>query len=232
MATRRPTTSSRPKHAATHEDAAARAAGSDGDDHGEAAGHDGAVRLLEDAVEPVARAMGFEVVLLEWAGARGGRVVRVYLDHPKGVSLDDCTRMSGVLSNALDAAEADPATPELAALLAQPYTLEVSSPGVDRPLVRLSHFARFVGGRAVVRTFHPLPGQGGGDQRTFHGRIVGTEVDPADPADDRRGTVLLRSLDSDTIYKISLADIRRANLVYSPPGSGPGSGSGSPPSGE
>ena len=128
--------------------------------------------------------------------------------------------MSGVLSNALDAAEADPETPELAALLSQPYTLEVSSPGVDRPLVRLSHFARFVGGRAVVRTFHPLPGQGSADQRTFHGRIVGTEVDAADPGDDRRGTVLLRSLDSDTIYKISLADIRRANLVYSPPVTG------------
>jgi ribosome maturation factor RimP len=217
MATRRPTPSSRPKHAAVHDDAAVRSAGSEIDDHGEAGGHDGAVRLLEDAVEPVARAMGFEVVLLEWTGARGGRVVRVYLDHPNGVSLDDCTRMSGVLSNALDAAEADPTTPELAALLSQPYTLEVSSPGVDRPLVRLSHFARFVGGRAVVRTFHPLPGQGGSDQRTFHGRIVGTEVDAADPADDRRGSVLLRSLDSDTIYKISLADIRRANLVYSPP---------------
>lgn len=220
MATRRPTHNNRPKvppQPAVVDDVA----GSDAEH--DAAGHDaheGAVRLLEAAVEPVARAMGFEVVLIEWAGARGGRVVRVYLDHPNGVSLDDCSRMSGVLSNALDAAEADPETPELTALLSQPYTLEVSSPGVDRPLVRLSHFARHVGGRAVVRTFHPLPGQGSADQRTFHGRIVGTEVDAADPADDRRGTVLLRSLDSDTIYKISLADIRRANLVYSPPSTG------------
>lgn len=210
MATRRPTHN--PKHAP-------RPAGSPEDtdetaEHGADAGHEGAVRLLEGAIEPVARAMGFEVVQVEWTGGRGGRVARIYLDHPRGVSLDDCSRMSGVLSNALDAAEADPQTPELAALLSQPYTLEVSSPGVDRPLVRLSHFARYVGGRAVVRTHHPLPGQGSSDQRTFHGRIVGTEVDTADPTDDRRGTVLLRALDSDTIYRISLADIRRANLVY------------------
>lgn len=185
-------------------------------DAGESPGHEGAAGALEAAVDPVARAMGFEIVLLEWAGGRGSRILRVYLDHPRGVSLDDCTRMSGVLSNALDAAEADPQSPELAAVLASPYTLEVSSPGVDRPLVRLSHFARFVGGRAVVRTHHPLAGQGSSDQRTFHGRIVGTEVDAAAADDDRRGTVLLRALDSDTIYKISLADIRRANLVYSP----------------
>jgi ribosome maturation factor RimP len=212
MATRRPTHSSKQKAppAGALEDA------EDVADSGDAGGHDGASRALEEAVEPVARAMGFEIVLLEWAGGRGSRILRVYLDHPRGVSLDDCTRMSSILSNSLDAAEADPQAPELAALLSAPYTLEVSSPGVDRPLVRLSHFARFVGSRAVVRTHHPLAGQGSSDQRTFHGRIVGTEVDAADSTDDRRGTVLLRALDSDTIYKISLADIRRANLVYSP----------------
>lgn len=179
-------------------------------------GNDAAVVSLEEAVDPVARAMGYEIVLLEWLGGRGGRIVRVYLDHPNGVSLDDCTRMSRIFSNALDAAEADPQTPALAALLAQPYTLEVSSPGVDRPLRLLSHFARHVGGRAVVKTRVPIAPDS--DQKTFHGRIVGTEVDASQPDDDRRGTVLLRALDGDIIYPISLVDIRRANLVYEPPG--------------
>lgn len=176
-------------------------------------GHDAATRLLEDAVDPVARAMGYEVVLVEWAGSRNGRIVRVYLDHPSGVSLDDCTRMSRIFSNALDAAEADPQTPALTALLAQPYTLEVSSPGLDRPLVKLSHFARCVGGRALIKTRHAIRG-GDPDQRTFHGRIVGTAVDPGHADDDRRGTVNLKALDGDTLYDISLADIRRAHLVY------------------
>lgn len=181
-----------------------------------AEGNDATVAILEEAIDPVARAMGYEIVLLEWLGGRGGRIVRVYLDHPNGISLDDCSRMSRIFSNALDAAEADPQTPALAALLAQPYTLEVSSPGVDRPLRRLSHFARHVGGRAVIRTREPL--NPGDEQRTFHGRIVGTEVDPSNPEDDRLGTVLLRALDGDIIYPISLANIRRANLVYEMPG--------------
>ena len=179
-------------------------------------GHDAAVGLLEAAVEPVARAMGYEVLLIELAGGRGGRIVRVFLDHASGVSLDACTRMSRIFSNALDAAEADPATPALTALLATPYTLEVSSPGLDRPLMRLSHFARHVGGRAVVKTRHAIPG-GSPDQRTFHGRIVGTAVDPGHADDDRRGSVALRALEGDTIYDIQLADIRRANLVYEHP---------------
>ena len=183
---------------------------------GNVEGSESSVALLEEAVDPVARAMGYEIVLLEWLGGRGGRIVRVYLDHPNGVSLDDCTRMSRIFSNALDAAEADPQTPALAALLAQPYTLEVSSPGVDRPLRRLSHFARHVGGRAVVRTREAIVPDS--DQKTFHGRIVGTEVDASRPDDDRRGTVLLRALDGDIIYPISLVDIRRANLVYELPG--------------
>ena len=101
MATRRSTSNSRQP---------ARPAGSAETDPDEGLGSEGsqgAVYQLEAAIEPVARAMGFEVVHLEWAGGRGSRVARVYLDHPRGVSLDDCTRMSGVLSNALDAAEAD-----------------------------------------------------------------------------------------------------------------------------
>lgn len=194
-------------------------------DHGEAQGEGGeaSAALLEAVVDGVARAMGYEVVLLEWLGGRSGRVARIYLDHPNGISLDDCTRMSRIFSNALDAAEADPETPALAALLAQPYTLEVSSPGVDRPLVRLSHFARVVGGRAVVRTRGPLVA--GSDQKTFHGHVVGTEVDPNHPVDDRRGIVRLRALDGDTVYAIALTEIRRANLVYELPGPAqPGAG--------
>lgn len=207
------------------------------DPSGETPGEGGeaAAYLLEQAVEGAARAMGYEVVLLEWLGGRGGRVARIYLDHPNGVSLDDCSRMSRIFSTALDAAEADPETPALAALLAQPYTLEVSSPGVDRPLVRLSHFARVVGGRAVIRTRTAIIA--GSDQKTFHGHIVGTEVDPARPTDDRHGTVRLRALDGDTVHAIALTDIRRANLVYelpgaqqgatpTPPGKAPGKSSG------
>jgi ribosome maturation factor RimP len=86
--------------------------------------------------------------------------------------------------------------------------------------VRLSHFARCVGGRAVVKTGTRSPAAA--DQRTFHGRIVGTDGRPGshDRRSPRHGR--LRALDGDTIYDIQLADIRRANLVYEQPAIPPG----------
>src|SRR5690349_1862554 len=110
--------------------------------------HASAVAVLERAIEPVVEDMGFELLLLEWLGSGKRRVLRVYLDHPGGVSVADCGKMSGIIGNALDASEVAPTSdPALVALLAHPYTLEVSSPGVDRPLTKFRHFADHVGGR-------------------------------------------------------------------------------------
>lgn len=179
---------------------------------------EGPARLVEDALEPVVALLGYEVVLVEWAGSGRGRVLRVYLDHPGGVSLDDCAKMSRIVGDALDAAEADPEAGALAALLGQPYNLEVSSPGLDRPLVRRSHFARFVGSRVVVRTHRPIDGES--NQKTFHGILEGAEpTAPGEPGhttpdDDRSGVVLLRDADSGSLRRIPLSAIRRANLVY------------------
>ncbi len=162
--------------------------------------------LVEVLTAPVA-AIGLDVEAIEVTQAGKRRMLRVAVDKDGGVTMDDIADATREVSRLLDGSDV---------MGAQPYTLEVSSPGVDRPLRRLSHFARHVGGRAVVRTREPL--NPGDEQRTFHGRIVGTKVDPSNPEDDRLGTVLLRALDGDTIYPISLAQIRRANLVYEMPG--------------
>ncbi|HRI08085.1 MAG TPA: ribosome maturation factor RimP [Nannocystaceae bacterium] len=169
-------------------------------------------RLIEDVLAPTVAVLGYEVILVEWLGAGRGRIVRVYLDHPDGVTLDDCARMTRIISDALDAAEADPAQPAVTALLSQPYTLEVSSPGIERPLCKRSHFARHTGKRAVVRTALPLAA--GSNQRTFHGIIVQVDEDPDHPGDDRHGVVALRDTDSEAEHRIPIAAIRRANLVY------------------
>ena len=171
-----------------------------------------AERLLEDVIEPVVHTMGYELVQVEWTGSGRQRKVRVYLDHPEGVTLDDCSRMSPILSNALDAAEVAPEAGRVAQLLSSPYTLEVSSPGLERPLSRRSHFERFTGNRAVIRTFAPLVE--GANQRTFHGTIEATEADPSDPEHDRKGVVLLEAQDTPDTYRIPLSQIRRAHLVY------------------
>jgi ribosome maturation factor RimP len=174
---------------------------------------------LEAVVEPVVATLGYELVHVEWVGSGPQRRLRVYLDHDQGITLADCVRMSPIISNALDAAESVGATgpdgsdlgaAEIAQQLRAPYTLEVSSPGLDRPLRRRSHFARFVGHRVTVQTMAPLDPDS--RQRTFHGRIEEVQSDPGRPDDDRSGVVVLHA-DDDHHHAIPLALIRRANLV-------------------
>jgi ribosome maturation factor RimP len=169
-----------------------------------------AVALLEAAIEPVVETMGYELVHLEWAGS-GSRRLRIYVDHPEGVGLDDCARLSPIISNALDAAEGDPDARGLAAVLAQSYVLEVSSPGLDRPLSRRRQFERFVGCRATIRTTEPLEPES--KQKTFHVELQGVESDPGAPDDQHRGTVVVRVPDDGSIHRIPLELVRRANLV-------------------
>ena len=187
--------------------------------------------LLEEAIKDAVEAMGFEVVVVDWAGAPRHRVVRVYLDREfdaqgaqeaeggededakgKGITLDDITRMSPIVSNALDAAEADPEAGALQKLLKNGYLLEVSSPGIERPLAKASHFTRFVGRRISVRTFEPL--EAGSKQRGFHGYIKHHEPDPVQPEDPRGGAVVLDEADGDGTIRIPLTAIKRAHLVY------------------
>ncbi|MCX4244632.1 ribosome maturation factor RimP [Paraliomyxa miuraensis] len=180
--------------------------------------------MLEAVLEPVLHTLGFELVHVEWSVSGRHRKLQVFIDHPDGVDLDDCARCSPILGNALDASEvadaADPAgasasgpySGELARLLEAPYVLEVSSPGLERPLSRRSHFARYLGRLCKLRVFSPL---GSGDsQRNFNGRIEAVTPDPQRPNDDRSGTVTLRDPDGGHEHQIPLDRVRRARLVY------------------
>jgi ribosome maturation factor RimP len=101
------------------------------------------VRRLWEIAEPLVVSEGMEIVDVEFRdGGKKAKVVRFFLDKPGGPSLDDLTRVSRQLSDLLDVE--DP--------VAGPYTLEVSSPGVNRVLKRPSDFARFVGKRIRVHT--------------------------------------------------------------------------------
>lgn len=188
--------------------------------------------LLEGVLAPVVESMGYELVHTEFSGSGKHRRLSVFLDlppsgqahsdgpdDPKGISLDDCTKMSPIISSTLDAAEADPEAAAVARVLKAPYVLEVSSPGLDRPLSKLSHFRRYLGGLAKVTTFAPL--DAGSKQKNFNGRIEDVQPAPHAPEDDRSGTVTLLDPDAKTDsdgtggrYVISLDQIRRANLVY------------------
>lgn len=111
-------------------------------------------------LEPVVEARGYELVELELTGGGGDRTLRLFIDSPEGIGLEDCQAVSGAVEEVLD--EHDP--------IPDTYSLEVSSPGIDRPLRRESDFERFAGERVKVRTFAPVDGQ-----RSFTGTLKGRE---------------------------------------------------------
>ncbi len=105
-------------------------------------------RLL-GLVEPVLVRLGYELVDLEFAAGRAHAVVRLFIDAPAGVGLEDCETVSREVSALLDAEDPIPTA----------YTLEVSSPGSDRVLRTQAHFGRFVGERVNVELKEPRAGR-------------------------------------------------------------------------
>jgi ribosome maturation factor RimP len=91
---------------------------------------------------------GVELVVLEEVGGRRQKVVRLYIDHPGGVTHELCSRVSEAVGQALDEADAFEGR----------YTLEVSSPGLERPLRKRSHFVAQVGKKVYVKTRVPVEG--------------------------------------------------------------------------
>jgi len=96
---------------------------------------------------PLAAHEGLELVDVELGGGGGRQTLRLLIDKPSGVSLDDCTAVSRAVSVALDVE--DP--------IAGAYDLEVSSPGLDRPLRTAEHFEKYAGQKVRLKTFGPLP---------------------------------------------------------------------------
>ena len=117
----------------------------------------------------------------------GGRSLRVFIDHPEGVDLAMCERVTVLLND-----------------MRERYSLEVSSPGSERPLTKPAHFRRFVGRRARVRVRHPRPQPAGEEQRpvrSFTGELVGASDD---------GVTLAAE---GGVIAIPYSEIRRSNLI-------------------
>lgn len=152
--------------------------------------HDDLSLLIRPAIE----AMGYEFVGLEYLSNPKNRLVRIYIDRePEGISVDDCADVSREVSALLDVE--DPVSGH--------YSLEVSSPGVERPLFEPAHYRQFVGERARVHLYAPVDaGQDGGQDKRR--KLTGTIVE----ADDDRVVI---EVDGENIA-VAFDDIRRANL--------------------
>lgn len=125
---------------------------------GKEAGESEIVAQTWALAEPLCAAEGMELIHVEYQREAGGRILRVYVEKPGGVSLDDCTTVSRQLSDILDLKLATEA----------PYTLEVSSPGAQRPVSRAADFERFRGYKAKIRVSRPINGQ-----KNFTGMLAG-----------------------------------------------------------
>lgn len=112
---------------------------------------------LSELLEPVVAQLGLELWEVEFAPRAGGALLRVYIDSDAGVTLDDCERASHAVSETLDAADPIPGR----------YTLEVSSPGLDRILRTQAHFERFAGARIKLEMMQAIEGR-----KRFSGKLV------------------------------------------------------------
>lgn len=160
---------------------------------------------LEAVVLPICVALGLELVDVRIAREPGGAVLRVLIDrarppgvplHEGGVSLDDCTDVSRDLSTALDVTGEGDRGP-----LAGKYRLEVSSPGVDRPLVKLKDFVRFAGETVKMTTRRPIATLAG-ERRKLTGKLLGVA-----------GSDVRLMQDGQEVL-VPHAEIVKANLVF------------------
>jgi ribosome maturation factor RimP len=119
------------------------------------------VEKLTDALTPEAEARGLELVAVEQAGGRGMPVLRVLLDREGGIDIDAVAAANEWVAAVVDAVEP----------YSHPYTLEVSSPGIDRPLTKRDDFVRFQGETATIKT------AGTDGRRTWTGTLAGVQDD-------------------------------------------------------
>ena len=143
-------------------------------------------KKLSDMFEPVIESMAYELVCVELTGSGNGTILRVYIDADKGITVDDCKAVSYQLSGILEVE--DP--------LQSQYALEISSPGLDRPLVKPEHFKQFVGDLVKIRSTEAVLGR-----KNFKGILESFD-----------GEYLCVAVDNE-VYEIPFDLVEKANLV-------------------
>ncbi|ROH91195.1 ribosome maturation factor RimP [Stagnimonas aquatica] len=141
---------------------------------------------LSHLIEPAVESLGYELVLLEFSPGLQTGTLRLYIDAPKGVALEDCEKVSREVAALLDVE--DP--------IQKAYRLEVSSPGLDRPLVKLAHFQRFLGEKVRLQLLAPVQ-----KRKKLLGVLRGASAE-----------TLVIEVDGESL-QVPMADLERARLV-------------------
>lgn len=117
------------------------------------------VEVVRALIEPVVVYAGMELIDVEYGREPSGKVLRLTIDKPDGVTVDDCSNISRLVGDLLDAKDSLPGS----------YNLEVSSPGINRPLKKKDDFERFAGQKVLIKTKKLINGR-----RNFKGILHGT----------------------------------------------------------
>ncbi len=147
-------------------------------------------RTLFELIEPLVESRGYELVKLDYAARKFG-LVHLVIDHKNGITVDDCEFISWAVSELLD--NEDP--------ISHAYSLEVSSPGLERPLTKMSHFMRFKGEKIKISTVEEIDGQ-----KKFAGTLLNTS-----------GNTVTVEKEDGIRYEIPFLKIKKANLWYIKP---------------
>jgi len=154
------------------------------------------IEQLSAVIVPILESMSMELVDLEYKHEGRDWFLRIFIDKDGGVNLDDCAVASREIGAVLEVED----------IVRTAYRLEVSSPGIDRPLKKVADFERFAGSLVKVKTFESLdPDQRGNARKTFVGTLVGIED----------GLVRIEQSDKKGgVVELPLAAIAKANLEY------------------
>jgi len=144
------------------------------------------IKDVETLIQPILDSLNLELVFIEYFRTKGGGGLKILIDKEEGVTIDDCARVSKIISRALDHTE----------IIHHRYHLEVSSPGFDRPLVKEKDFIRFKGRQCKITTLVRYQ-----DRKNFKGELLGFE----------NNSVIIR-VDNE-FFKIPFTEIAKANLV-------------------
>ena len=144
-------------------------------------------RAVSEIVEPIVASQGMELVAVEYKREARGWVLRIYIDKEGGVSLDDCVLVSNEVGTVLDVED----------LFQSPYSLEVSSPGLNRILKKEKDFKRFKERPVRIRTHNAI-----GKRRNFKGRLLGCT----------KGLIQIEV--GGQVLHIPLSNVAKANLEF------------------
>jgi len=143
---------------------------------------------LTELLRPAVEGLGYELVGIEHLPMGKHTVLRIYIDSPDGITVNDCSDVSHQVSGVLEVEEP----------IKGQFTLEVSSPGIDRPLFTFEQFKKFVGSKVKLKLFHAIEGK-----RKITGLIESIEGDD----------INVKDADSDSTFQLQIDDIDKANII-------------------